>query len=72
MDVILLVAAGNIESAGCNSVVDGDDEGGWRVLSGLQVEDNGVKQGRPNSTSITVFAVNVVCRKACDHEALPG
>ena len=57
MDVILLVAAGNIESAGWNSVVDGDDEGGWRVLSGLQVEDNGVKQGRPNSTSITVFAV---------------
>ena len=43
MDVILLVAAGNIESAGWNSVVDGDDEGGWRVLSGLQVEDNGVK-----------------------------
>ena len=59
MDVILLVAAGNIESAGWNSVVDGDDEGGWRVLSGLQFEDNGVKQpeGRPNSTSITVFAV---------------
>ena len=59
MDVILLVtvAAGNIESAGWNSVVDGDDQAGWRVLSGLQVEDNGVKQGRPNSTSITVFAV---------------
>ena len=59
MDVILLVAAGNIESAGWNSVVDGDDEGGWRVLiiSGLQVEDNGVKQGRPNCTSITMFAV---------------
>ena len=27
MDVILLVAAGNIESAGWNSVVDGDNEG---------------------------------------------
>ena len=33
MDVILLVAAENIESARCgwNSVVDGDNEGGWRV-----------------------------------------
>ena len=27
------------------------------VESGLQVEDNGVKQGQPNSTSIAVFAV---------------
>ena len=33
MDVILLVVAGDIESASAdsNSVVDGDDEGGWRV-----------------------------------------
>ena len=57
MDVVLLVAVGIIESAGWNSVVHGDNEGGWRVLSGLQVEDNGVGQGRPNSTPITVFAV---------------
>ena len=57
MDVILLVVAGNIGGAGWNSVVDGGGEGGWRVLSGLQVEDNRVKLGRPNSTSITVFAV---------------
>ena len=57
MNAILLAAAGIVEGAGWDRFVVRFEEVSFMVLSGLQVEDNGVKQGRPNSTSITVFAV---------------
>ena len=57
MNAILFAAASNAESAGWGRFVVPCEEGSFRVLSGLQVKDSEVKQGRPNSTPIAVFAV---------------
>ena len=57
MNAILFAAAGNAESAGWGRFVVSCEEGSLRVLSGLEVNDSGVRQGRPNSTPIAVFAV---------------
>ena len=56
MGAILFAVAGNAESAGWGRFVVPCEEGSFRVLSGLQIKDSGVKQGRPNSTPIAVFA----------------